>query len=166
MTLPVVLQGRLSVPAVCAPLFIISCPELVIAQCKAGMVGSFPSLNAREEGEFEQWLIQITETLDAYNQANPDKPAAPFAVNQIVHRSNSRLDEDLDLCVKYKVPIIITSLGARVDVNDAVHAYGDIVLHDIINNWFAHKAISKGLMVLLRWQRVLVGMQELSHHLP
>lgn len=144
MTLPVVLQGRLSVPAVCAPLFIISCPELVIAQCKAGMVGSFPSLNAREECEFEQWLIQITETLDAYNQANPDKPAAPFAVNQIVHRSNNRLDEDLALCVKYKVPIIITSLGARVDVNEAVHSYGGIVFHDIINNWFAHKAISKG----------------------
>jgi len=144
VTLPVVLQGRLSVPAVCAPLFIISCPELVIAQCKAGMVGSFPSLNAREECEFEQWLIQITETLDAYNQANPDKPAAPFAVNQIVHRSNNRLDEDLALCVKYKVPIIITSLGARVDVNEAVHSYGGIVFHDIINNWFAHKAISKG----------------------
>jgi len=108
------------------------------------MVGSFPSLNAREECEFEQWLIQITETLDAYNQANPDKPAAPFAVNQIVHRSNNRLDEDLALCVKYKVPIIITSLGARVDVNEAVHSYGGIVFHDIINNWFAHKAISKG----------------------
>ncbi len=144
MSLPSVLQGRLSVPAIAAPLFIISCPELVIAQCKAGMVGSFPSLNAREEGEFECWLIEITETLDAYNQSNPDKPAAPFAVNQIVHRSNNRLDEDLALCVKYKVPVIITSLGARVDVNEAVHSYGGIVLHDVINNKFAHKAIEKG----------------------
>ena len=144
MSLPAILKGRLSVPAVAAPLFIISRPELVIAQCKAGMVGSFPSLNAREEGEFERWLIDITNTLNAYNKANPSKPAAPFAVNQIVHRSNNRLDEDLALCVKYKVPIIITSLGARVDVNEAVHAYGGIVLHDVINNRFAHKAIEKG----------------------
>ena len=144
MSLPAILQGRLSVPAVAAPLFIISCPELVIAQCKAGMVGSFPSLNAREEGEFERWLIEITKALEAYNQANPDKPAAPFAVNQIVHRSNNRLDEDLALCVKYKVPVIITSLGARVDVNEAIHSYGGIVLHDVINNKFAHKAIEKG----------------------
>jgi len=144
VSLPAILKGRLSVPAVAAPLFIISRPELVIAQCKAGMVGSFPSLNAREEGEFERWLIDITNTLNAYNKANPSKPAAPFAVNQIVHRSNNRLDEDLALCVKYKVPIIITSLGARVDVNEAVHAYGGIVLHDVINNRFAHKAIEKG----------------------
>lgn len=144
MALPDILKGRLSVPAVAAPLFIISGPELVIEQCKAGIVGSFPSLNARGEGEFEQWLIKITEELDAYNQANPDKPAAPFAVNQIVHRSNNRLEEDLALCVKYKVPIIITSLGARVEVNEAIHAYGGIVLHDIINNTFAKKAIDKG----------------------
>lgn len=144
MSLPEILKGRLSVPVVAAPLFIISVPELVIAQCKAGVVGSFPSLNARGEGEFERWLIHITEELDAYNQANPDKPAAPFAVNQIVHHSNPRLEEDLALCVKYKVPIIITSLGARVDVNEAVHAYGGIVLHDIINNMFAKKAIQKG----------------------
>ncbi|UTW48777.1 nitronate monooxygenase family protein [Bacterioplanoides sp. SCSIO 12839] len=144
MALPDILKGRLSVPAVAAPLFIISGPELVIAQCKAGIVGSFPSLNARGEGEFEKWLIQITEELDAYNQANPDKPAAPFAVNQIVHRSNNRLEEDLALCVKYKVPIIITSLGARVEVNEAIHSYGGIVLHDIINNTFAKKAVEKG----------------------
>lgn len=144
MALPEVLKGRLSVPAVAAPLFIISGPELVIAQCKAGVVGSFPSLNARGDGEFEKWLIRINKELDAYNQANPDKPAAPFAVNQIVHRSNTRLEEDVELCVKYKVPIIITSLGARVDVNEAIHSYGGIVLHDIINNKFAKKAVEKG----------------------
>ena len=144
MALPEILKGRLSVPAVAAPLFIISGPELVIAQCKAGVVGSFPSLNARGEGEFEKWLIQITEELDAYDKANPEQPAAPFAVNQIVHKSNLRLEEDLALCVKYEVPIVITSLGARTDVNDAVHSYGGIVLHDIINNFFAKKAIAKG----------------------
>ena len=144
MALPNLLKDNLAIPAVAAPLFIISCPELVIAQCTSGIVGSFPSLNARGEGEFEKWLIQITEALDAYNQANPDKPAAPFAVNQIVHRSNNRLQEDLALCVKYKVPIVITSLGARVELNEAIHAYGGIVLHDIINNKFAKKAIEKG----------------------
>lgn len=144
MALPDILKNRLSVPAVAAPLFIISGPELVIAQCKAGIVGSFPALNARGEGEFEKWLIQITEELDAYNKANPDKPAAPFAVNQIVHGSNNRLQEDVELCVKYKVPIIITSLGAKVEVNEAIHSYGGIVLHDIINNRFAKKAIEKG----------------------
>lgn len=144
MALPDWLHERLILPAVAAPLFIISCPELVIAQCKSGVVGSFPSLNARGEGEFEKWLIRITEELDAYNQANPDNPAAPFAVNQIVHRSNNRLEEDLALCVKYKVPIVITSLGARVEVNEAIHAYGGIVLHDIINNTFAKKAVEKG----------------------
>ncbi|MEQ8517088.1 MAG: nitronate monooxygenase family protein, partial [Chromatocurvus sp.] len=119
-------------------------PDLVIAQCKAGVVGSFPSLNARPVEEFERWLQRITSELDAYNAENPDKPAAPFAVNQIVHRSNNRLQEDLELCVKYKVPIVITSLGAREDLNAAVHSYGGIVLHDIINNRFAHKAIEKG----------------------
>jgi len=144
MALPEILKGRLSVPAVAAPLFIISGPELVIAQCKAGVVGSFPSLNARGEGEFEKWLIQITDELDTYNKANPDKPAAPFAVNQIVHRSNNRLEEDLALCVKYEVPIVITSLGSRKDVYDAVHSYGGIVLHDIINNTFAKKAVERG----------------------
>ncbi|MCV6620527.1 MAG: nitronate monooxygenase family protein [Cellvibrionaceae bacterium] len=144
MALPEILKGRLSVPAVASPMFIISNPELVLAQCKAGVVGSFPSLNARGEGEFEKWLIHINEELDRYNQANPDKPAAPYAVNQIVHRSNNRLDEDLELCVKYEVPIVITSLGARVELNEAIHSYGGITLHDIINNTFAKKAIEKG----------------------
>ncbi len=144
MALPELLKNRLRLPAVAAPLFIISNPDLVIALCKAGIVGSFPALNARGEGEFEKWLIRITEELDAYNQANPDQPAAPFAVNQIVHKSNNRLEEDLALCVKYKVLVVITSLGARVEVNEAIHSYGGIVLHDIINNKFAKKAIEKG----------------------
>ena len=143
MALPEILKDRLSVPAVAAPLFIISGPELVIAQCKAGVVGSFPSLNARGEGEFEKWLIQISEELNAYNEANPDNKAAPFAVNQIVHRSNNRLEEDVALCVKYEVPVIITSLGARVEINEAIHSYGGIVLHDVIDNRFAKKAVEK-----------------------
>jgi nitronate monooxygenase len=125
-------------------LFIISNPKLVIAQCKAGVVGSMPALNARPAEQLEEWLIEITETLAAYNRANPDKPAAPFAINQIVHKSNDRLEHDMAMCVKYKVPIIITSLGAREDVNAAAHSYGGIVLHDIINNKFAKKAIEKG----------------------
>ncbi len=145
--LPKALQG-LRVPMVASPLFIISVPELVIAQCKAGVVGSFPALNAREaEGEhplLDTWLTQISEELDRHNQANPDSPAAPFAVNQIVHRSNARLDRDLEICMKHKVPIWITSLGAREEVNEAAHSCGGIVLHDIINNTFAKKAISKG----------------------
>ncbi|MCW9033733.1 MAG: nitronate monooxygenase family protein [Rhodospirillales bacterium] len=144
MSLPQVLQGRLSVPVVGSPLFIISNPDMVIAQCKAGIVGSFPSLNARPAEVFEQWLIKITEELDAYNQDNPDNPAAPFAVNQIVHKSNDRLMHDVEMCVKYKVPIVITSLGARVEVNDAIHSYGGIVIHDVINNFFAKKAVEKG----------------------
>jgi nitronate monooxygenase len=145
--LPAALQG-LRLPLVASPMFILSGPELVIAQCKAGIVGSFPALNAREaEGEpplLEAWLTQITEALDKHNQENPDRPAAPFAVNQIVHRSNSRLERDLEICVKHKVPIWITSLGARVEVNEAAHSCGGIVLHDIINNRFARKAIEKG----------------------
>ncbi|MEM8692576.1 MAG: nitronate monooxygenase family protein [Pseudomonadota bacterium] len=145
--LPPALQG-LRLPLVAAPLFIISVPELVIAQCKAGIVGSFPALNAREsEGEhplLNTWLTQIKEALDRHNQENPDRPAAPFAVNQIVHRSNARLDRDLEICVKHEVPIWITSLGARVEVNEAAHSCGGIVLHDIINNTFARKAIDKG----------------------
>ena len=143
MALPPIFD-TLRLPAVAAPLFIISNPDLVIAQCKAGVVGSFPSLNARPAEELEVWLKRITEELDAYNQANPDKPAAPFAVNQIVHGSNARLQHDLEMCVKYKVPIVITSLGAKEFVNEAVHSYGGIVLHDIINNRFAKKAIEKG----------------------
>lgn len=143
MALPEQLSN-LRIPVIGSPLFIISNPDLVIAQCKAGIVGSFPALNARPGPVLEEWLKKITEELDAYNQANPDKPAAPFAVNQIVHRSNERLMHDVELCVKYKVPIIITSLGARTEVNDAIHSYGGIVLHDIINNKFAKKAIEKG----------------------
>lgn len=144
MALPPILKDTLRLPVVGSPLFIISNPDLVIAQCKAGIVGSFPSLNARPEPVLEEWLIRITEELDRYNQANPDAPAAPFAVNQIVHGSNNRLEHDLEMCVKYKVPIVITSLGAKEMVNEAVHSYGGITLHDIINNRFAKKAIEKG----------------------
>lgn len=138
------LRDALSLPLVGAPLFIVSNPDLVIAQCKAGIVGSFPALNARPAAELEVWLKRITSELDAHNQANPDRPAAPFAVNQIVHGSNDRLQHDLEMCVKYKVPIVITSLGAKEFVNDAVHSYGGIVLHDIISNRFARKAVEKG----------------------
>ena len=141
--LPPVLQN-LSLPVIASPLFIISNPKLVIEQCKAGVVGSMPALNARPAELLDEWLAEITETLAAYNKANPDKPAAPFAINQIVHKSNDRLEHDMQVCAKYKVPISITSLGAREDVNQAVHAWGGIVLHDIINNKFAHKAIEKG----------------------
>ncbi len=144
MALPPILKDRLQLPVVASPMFIVSGPDLVIAQCKAGIVGSFPALNARPVEMFEEWLIRINEELDAHNQANPDNPAAPFAVNQIVHKSNPRLEQDMELCVKYKVPIIITSLGARVDIFDAVHSYGGIALHDIINQKFARKAIEKG----------------------
>ena len=144
MAIPEILNGRLSIPVVASPLFIISGPELVIAQCKAGVVGSFPSLNARPVEVLDQWLTRINEELDAYNAANPDKPAAPFAVNQIVHNSNDRLMQDVELCVKHKVPIVITSLGARAEVFDAIHSYGGICLHDVINNRFAKKAIEKG----------------------
>ena len=136
--------SHLPFPVIASPLFIISNPKLVIAQCIAGVVGSMPALNARPAEQLEEWLIEITETLAAYNKANPDKPAAPFAINQIVHKSNDRLAHDMAMCVKYKVPIIITSLGAREDVNAAAHSYGGIVLHDIINNKFAKKAIEKG----------------------
>jgi nitronate monooxygenase len=141
--LPAVLQ-QLKFPVIASPLFIISNPKLVIAQCKAGVVGSMPALNARPAEQLEEWLIEITEALEAHNRAYPDKPAAPYAINQIVHKSNDRLEHDMAMCVKYKVPIIITSLGAREDVNAAAHSYGGIVLHDIINNKFAKKAIEKG----------------------
>lgn len=144
MALPPILQNRLALPAIGSPLFIISNPDLVITQCKAGIVGSFPALNARPAELLEEWLKRITEELDAHNQANPDSPAAPFAVNQIVHGSNDRLQHDMELCVKYRVPVVITSLGARPEVNDAVHSYGGITLHDVINNRFARKAIEKG----------------------
>ncbi len=136
--------NQLPLPIIGAPLFIISKPQLVIEQCKAGVVGAMPALNARPAEQLEQWLIEITEALAAYNRANPTRPAAPFAINQIVHKSNDRLEHDMALCVKYRVPIIITSLGAREDINAAAHSYGGVVLHDIINNRFAHKAIEKG----------------------
>lgn len=144
VALPAQLKNRLRLPVVGAPLFIVSNPDLVIAQCKAGIIGSFPALNARPAELLEVWLKRINEELDAWNQANPDTPAAPYAVNQIVHKSNARLQHDLEVCVKYKVPVVITSLGARPEVNEAVHSYGGIVLHDIINNHFAKKAIEKG----------------------
>ena len=144
MALPPALNNTLRLPVVGAPLFIISNPDLVIAQCKAGVVGSFPALNARPEPVLEKWLQRITSELSAHDEANPDKPSAPFAVNQIVHGSNTRLKHDMDLCVKYEVPIVITSLGAKEWVNEMVHSYGGIVLHDIINNRFAKKAIEKG----------------------
>jgi len=143
MPLPGVL-ATLPLPIIGAPLFIVSNPKLVIEQCKAGVVGAMPALNARPAEQLDDWLAEITETLAAYNQANPERPAAPFAINQIVHKSNDRLDHDMQVCAKYKVPIIITSLGARTDVNEAVHAWGGVVLHDIINNFFARKAIEKG----------------------
>ena len=141
--LPPVLQ-QLKFPVIGSPLFIISNPKLVIAQCTSGVVGSMPALNARPAAQLDEWLAEITEALAAWDKANPDNPAAPFAINQIVHKSNDRLEHDMQVCAKYKVPIIITSLGAREDVNQAVHAWGGIVLHDIINNKFAHKAIEKG----------------------
>ncbi len=131
-------------PVIGSPLFIISNPKLVIAQCIAGVVGSMPALNARPASQLDEWLAEITETLAAHNKAHPDRPAAPFAINQIVHKSNVRVEEDMAMCVKYKVPIIITSLGAREEINQAAHSYGGVVLHDIINNKFAHKAIEKG----------------------
>jgi len=144
MSLPSLFDNRLCIPAVGAPLFIISNPELVIAQCKAGIVGSFPSLNARPLATLDAWLQRIASELAAYDAAHPEQPSAPYAVNLIVHGSNDRLTDDLALCVQHKVPIVITSLGARVEVNEAIHSYGGIVLHDIINDRFARKAIAKG----------------------
>jgi nitronate monooxygenase len=143
MTLPAVLS-KLRIPVVGAPLFIISNPKLVIAQCTSGVVGAMPSLNARPAEQLDEWLAEITETLAAWDRTHPESKAAPYAINQIVHKSNDRLDHDMQVCAKYKVPVVITSLGARTDVNDAVHAWGGIVLHDIINNFFAKKAIEKG----------------------
>ena len=142
-TLPPILQG-IRFPVIGSPLFIISNPKLVIAQCKAGIVGSMPALNARPASQLDEWLAEITEALAAHDRAHPESPAAPYAINQIVHRSNDRLEHDLQVCAKYKVPITITSLGAREDVNQAVHSWGGVVLHDVINNVFAHKAIEKG----------------------
>jgi nitronate monooxygenase len=143
MSLPPVL-ANLPLPIFGAPLFIVSNPKLVIAQCTAGVVGSMPALNARPASQLEEWLAEITEGLAAWNRSHPDRPAAPFAINQIVHKSNDRLDHDMAMCERYEVPIVITSLGARTDVNEAVHGWGGVVMHDIINNTFAHKAIDKG----------------------
>ena len=144
MTLPAILTQRLRLPVVASPLFIISNPDLVIAQCQAGIVGSFPALNARPAAMLDEWLARITAELAAHDLAHPDRPSAPFAVNQIVHRSNDRLDADMEVVVRHKVPIVITSLGARREINDAVHSYGGIVLHDVIDDNFARKAIDKG----------------------
>jgi len=144
MALPPVLAERLRIPVIGSPLFIISGPELVIAQCKAGVVGSFPALNARPASQLDEWLAQITEELADWDRKNPDRLSAPFAVNQIVHKTNDRLEHDVEMAVKYKVPITITSLGAREDVNQAIHSYGGVVLHDIINDRFARKAVEKG----------------------
>ena len=143
MPLPAVLQN-LPLPIFGAPLFIVSNPKLVVAQCTSGVVGAMPALNARPAEQLDEWLAEITETLAAWNTANPDRPAAPYAINQIVHKSNDRLEHDMQACARYKVPVVITSLGARTDVNDAVHSWGGVVMHDVINNAFAHKAIEKG----------------------
>ena len=144
MSLLTSLEGRLSLPAIAAPLFIISVPDLVVAQCTAGVVGSMPSLNARPAEQFEEWVVEIRERLAAHDARHPERPAAPFAINLIVHRSNDRLEQDLAVCVKHRVPIVITSLGARPEVNEAVHSYGGHVLHDVINQTFARKAVEKG----------------------
>jgi nitronate monooxygenase len=144
MSLPPILTERLRLPVVASPLFIISNPDLVIAQCKAGIVGSFPALNARPAELLDEWLTRIETELAEHDRLHPERPSAPFAVNQIVHKSNDRLDHDLEACVRHKVPIVITSLGARREVNDAIHSYGGIVLHDVIDNAFAKKAIEKG----------------------
>ena len=143
MSIPPILS-RLRLPVIGAPLFIVSCPALVIAQCKAGIVGSFPALNARPQALLDEWLHEITEALAAHDRDHPNAPSAPYAVNQIVHRSNDRLEQDIATCAKWKVPITITSLGAREDLNVAVHSWGGITLHDIINDRFARKAVEKG----------------------
>jgi len=143
MSLPSILQ-RLRIPVIGAPMFIVSNPKLVIAQCTAGIVGSFPALNARPAELLDEWLHEITEALAGWDRDHPDRPAAPFAVNQIVHRSNDRFEHDMDVCAKWKVPIVITSLGARVELNDAVHSWGGITLHDVIDDRFARKAVEKG----------------------
>ncbi|GMB81013.1 nitronate monooxygenase family protein [Shinella zoogloeoides] len=144
MALPAILKDKLRLPVVGAPLFIVSHPALTLAQCKAGVIGAFPALNARPESQLDEWLAEITEGLAAHDAKHPDRPAAPFAVNQIVHRSNRRLEHDLAMCVKYKVPVVISSLGAVPEVNAAIHSYGGIVLHDVINNRHANSAIRKG----------------------
>src|SRR6202012_5945590 len=144
MALPELLKKNLRLPVVGSPLFIVSNPDLVIAQCKAGVVGSFPALNARPISQLDEWLARITEELAAWDKAHPEAPSAPFAVNQIVHKTNNRLEEDVELCAKYRAPIVITSLGGRQDINDKVHGWGGVVLHDVIDDRFARKAVEKG----------------------
>ena len=144
MSMPALFKGRLSIPVIGSPLFIVSVPDLVIAQCKAGIVGSFPALNARPAALLDEWLARIKEELAAYDKAHPERPSAPYAVNQIVHKSNNRLDHDLAVCEKHKVPMMITSLGAREELNQAAHNWGCITFHDVINQKFAHKAVEKG----------------------
>ncbi|MEI6029500.1 MAG: nitronate monooxygenase family protein [Betaproteobacteria bacterium] len=141
--LPLALR-KLPLPIIASPMFIVSNPSLVIAQCKAGVVGSMPALNARPASQLDEWLAQITQALADHNRAHPERPAAPFAINQIVHKSNDRLEHDMELIKRYKVPVVITSLGAREDIIDEVHSYGGVVLHDVINNTFARKAVTKG----------------------
>jgi nitronate monooxygenase len=143
LSLPPILRN-LRIPVIGAPMFIVSCPALVIAQCTSGIVGSFPALNARPKALLDEWLHEITEALANWNRDNPETPAAPFAVNQIVHRSNDRFEHDVEVCEKWKVPIVITSLGARAELNDAVHSWGGITLHDVIDDRFARKAVEKG----------------------
>jgi nitronate monooxygenase len=142
MALPKIFD-RLALPVIGSPLFIISNPKLVIAQCTSGIVGSMPSLNARPVSQLDEWLAEITEGLAAWDREHPESPSAPYAINQIVHKTNERLMQDLEICAKYKVPMVISSLGARPEVNEAVHSWGGIVMHDVINNTFAHKAIEK-----------------------
>jgi hypothetical protein len=156
MAVPDILSKRLRLPVIASPMFVVSGPDLVIAQCKAGMIGAFPALNARPAPVLGEWLERITTELKGHDEKHPERPSAPFAVNQIVHKSNDRLSHDLDVCVKYRVPIVITSLGAREDVNQAVHSCGGIVLHDVINQFFARKAIEKGAdgLILLPPARV------------
>src|SRR3974377_355279 len=144
MSMPALFKGRLSIPVIGSPLFIISVPDLVIAQCKAGVVGSFPARSRAAPARLDEWVARIKEELAAYDEAHPERPSAPFAVNQIVHKSNNRLEHDLALCEKHKVPMIITSLGAREELNQAAHRWGGIVFHDVINQKFAHKAVEKG----------------------
>src|SRR4051812_15522124 len=143
MPLPPILRN-LPLPVIGAPLFIVSNPKLVVAQCTSGIVGAMPALNARPAEQLDEWLAEITESLAAWDRQHLDRPSAPYAINQIVHKSNDRLDHDMQVCARYKVPVVITSLGARTDVNQAVHSWGGVVLHDVINNAFAHKAIEKG----------------------
>jgi len=144
MSMPALFKNRLRIPVIGSPMFIVSVPDLVIAQCKAGIVGAFPALNARPPALLDEWLARIKEELAAHDKAHPERPSAPFAVNQIVHRSNNRLEHDLALCEKHKVPMLITSLGAREDLNQAAHGWGALVFHDVINQKFAHKAVEKG----------------------